>query len=77
MVEQADARLANLDGIAMHSQLPTQAQIPVATTVESEAYTVPAADDLLEMFDDDLEATTTEAGAEAPAPAGSDAPDAP
>ncbi|MDG2022738.1 MAG: hypothetical protein P8J59_12400 [Phycisphaerales bacterium] len=67
MAEQAQARLATLEGISMHAELPAEAQIPVATTTESEAYTVPAADDLLEMFEDDDD--ENEATAETTAPA--------
>ena len=85
MAEQAQARIANLEGLSMYAQLPAQAQLPVADAAAGEAYTVPAADNLLEMFDDDAEAgpnpnaetpATADAPAEAPAetPATADAP---
>ncbi|MAB71247.1 MAG: hypothetical protein CMJ54_01940 [Planctomycetaceae bacterium] len=61
MAEQATARLENLDGIGDHASLPNQADLPVIAIGEEEAFTVPAADDLLEMF----EAEEEEAGADA------------
>ena len=85
MAEQAQARIDNLEGLSMYAQLPAQAQLPVAAPAAGDAYTVPAADNLLEMFDDEAEAgpspnaetpATSDAPAEAPAetPATADAP---
>ena len=62
MAEQATARLENLDGIGAHASLPNQGDLPVVAVGEEEAFTVPAADDLLEMFEtEDDEAAAAEA----------------
>jgi predicted negative regulator of RcsB-dependent stress response len=77
LAEQATARLANLDGIGAHASLPNQADLPVIAVSEEEAFTVPAADDLLEMFeaeDDEPVESTPETGDDAsPEAAGSTA----
>jgi hypothetical protein len=68
LAEQANARLENLDGIGAHASLPNQADLPVIAVGEEEAFTVPAADDLLEMFeaeDEEAAEATPEAGDEA------------
>ena len=53
MAEQATARLDNLDGIGLHADLPSQSDLPVIAVGEEEAFTLPAADDLLEMFEEE------------------------
>ncbi|MCP3858624.1 MAG: hypothetical protein GY704_03135 [Phycisphaeraceae bacterium] len=61
LAEQATARLENLDGISAHASLPNQGDLPVVAVGEEEAFTVPAADDLLEMFEtEDDEAAAAE-----------------
>lgn len=67
LAEQATARLGNLEGIGAHANLPKQADLPVVAVGEEEAFTIPAADDLLEMFEaeDEEAAETDEAEGEA------------
>ncbi|MAH66534.1 MAG: hypothetical protein CMJ27_09140 [Phycisphaerae bacterium] len=79
LAEQANARLENLDGIEAHASLPNQADLPVIAVGEEEAFTVPAADDLLEMFeaeDEEAAEATSETGDEA-APEATETPAAP
>lgn len=90
LADQATARLADLDLVIAAATLPSEASLPKPAD-QGEAFTGASAEDLLELFEDESDATEGDAGQSVPsaedllrllddpanAPAADPAPDAP